>query len=380
MFWLALITTLLIASAMTIVVCGNKRIIYLRDVADTLPAHPPKVSLIVAARDEERNIEAAMRSLLEQDYPDYEVIVVDDRSGDATPQILQRLSAESPQLKVVRIDELPEGWLGKNNALHNGAAQASGDIYIFADADVIMRRDTLRRAVAYAQNHSRDHIAIAPEMISPGVAVGMFVGGFTLLFSIYARPWKAPDASSPCFIGIGAFNMVTAAAYRAIGGHSRIAMRPDDDIKLGKIIKDAGYSQEMLFGRGSVAVEWYASLGEVIRGLEKNSLAGVEYSVVAIVSAALSQLLLLVWPFIALLFTSGWTLMLYAVTCALLVAAYASQTKQVGVPRWYAIGAPFSAALFAWIVLRATWITLRNDGISWRGTHYPLAALKANKV
>ena len=380
LFWLALVSLALVAVAMFDLVRGNRSIRFLREVTAGLPTRPPRVSLVVAARDEERNLDAALASLLAQDYPDFEVIVVDDRSTDATPAILARQASAHARLRVVRIDELPAGWLGKNHALHCGAAQASGEILIFADADVMMRPDAVRRAVAYALAARRDHVAVTPEIIAPGVLLGVFIGAFGMMFSLFARPWKAPDPASRRFIGIGAFNLVRAGVYRAVGGHQRIAMRPDDDIKLGKLIKDAGYAQEMLFGRGLVGVEWYPSLGALARGLEKNSLAGVEYSVAAIAAGTLAQMICFVWPFIALACTSGATLALNAVLCAILLAAGVDQIRFMGIPRWYALGLPLGVAAFVWILWRATLLTLRNDGIDWRGTHYPLAALKANRV
>jgi len=364
---------------MFILVRGNRSIRFLRELPGNLPS-TPRVSIIVAARNEETNLEAALESLLAQDYPDLELTVVDDRSSDATPAILARVQARDARLRVVRLDRLPAGWLGKNYALERGAAAALGDILVFADADVVMRADAVRRAVAHALAASRDHLAITPEMIGPGVMLGTFMSAFTMYFSLYARPWKASDPKSRCFIGIGAFNLVRAGVYRAVGGHARIAMRPDDDIKLGKIIKDAGYSQEMLFGCGKIGVEWYPTITALARGLEKNTLAGVEYSVAAILGVAVAQAALFVWPFVALACTSGAVLALNAVTCVLLVAACIDQTRYVGVSRWHAAGLPVATVLFIWILLRATYVTLRDDGINWRGTHYPLAALKANRV
>lgn len=365
---------------MFVLVRGNRSMRFLRDVSVALPPRPPRVAVIIAARNEELNIETALESLLVQDYPDYEVIVIDDRSTDATPQILARVQARNAALKVVRIDSLPDGWLGKNHALERGAEQATGEILIFADADVVMRADSVRRAVAHALAAARDHLAITPEMIAPGIMLGMFMSAFTMFFSLFARPWQASDPRSKCFIGIGAFNLVRAGVYRAVGGHARIAMRPDDDIKLGKIIKNAGFSQEMLFGRGQLGVEWYPSVGALARGLEKNTLAGVDYRVASILIGAVVQIVLFVWPFLALAFTTGAVFALNAAACLLLFAACVDQTRYVGVSRWHAAGLPLATVLFIGILLRATYVTLRDDGINWRGTHYPLAALKANRV
>ena len=380
LFWLAVVSFVVVAGAMGTLVRGNRSIGLLRDVSDALPDPAPRVSIVVAARDEERNLGVALDSLLAQDYADYEVIVVDDRSADATPAILAQRAARNPRLRVLRVDELPAGWLGKNHALEHGASAATGAILIFTDADVVMRADTIRRAIAHAVAASRDHVAVAPEMISSKPLLGMFVATFTIFFSLYARPWNAPDPRSRSHIGVGAFNLVRADVYRAVGGHSRIAMRPDDDIKLGKIIKEAGYSQELLFGRALVAVEWYPSLAALVRGLEKNSLAGVDYRVAAIAGATAAQSVLCLWPFLALVVTSGATAAVNAAICLTLIAACAGQTDAAGVPRWYAIGFPLAIAILIWILWRSTFVTLRDDGITWRGTHYALAALKANRV
>jgi hypothetical protein len=210
--------------------------------------------------------------------------------------------------------------------------------------------------------------------------LGMFMGVFTMFFTLYARPWKASDPHSRCFIGIGAFNLVRAHVYGAVGGHRRIALRPDDDLKLGKIIKDAGYSQEMLFGRGLMSVEWYPSLAALARGLEKNSLAGVDYRVAAMIGGTLVQLLVFVWPFTALAVASGVTLALNFAICVVILAAYVLVARMLGAPAWYAVGFPLMALAFVAILWRATFITLRDGGINWRGTHYPLAALKSNRV
>lgn len=378
--WIALATVVIVVVLMTGLIRGNRSIKYLRDVAVVLPAPAPRVSVVIAARDEARGIGAALESVLAQDYPDFEVIVVDDRSSDATPGIVARMAARDARLNVVRVSALPAGWLGKNYALACGARAASGALYLFADADVVMRPDAVSRAVSHALAAQRDHVAIAPDVAAPGLLLGMFMGVFTMFFTLYARPWMAPDARSRCFIGIGAFNLVRADVYRAAGGHERIALRPDDDIKLGKIIKDGGYAQEMLFGRGMMSVEWYPSLRALAHGLEKNSLAGVDYRVAALAAGTLAQLLFFVWPFAALAVTTGATFAVNVATCIVLLAAYGETAGVVGAPRWYALGLPVMTAVFVWILWRATYITLRDGGITWRGTRYPLTVLKSNRV
>jgi hypothetical protein len=275
---------------------------------------------------------------------------------------------------------LPSGWLGKTHALHFGSEQATGELLLFTDADVVMEHSVISRAVAYLLREKLDHLAITPQPQMPGVLLGMFVGAFTLFFGLYAKPWKASDPKSPRHIGIGAFNLVCAEAYRAVGGHRAIAMRPDDDMKLGKLIKRHGFRQEMLLGDGLITVEWYSSISELIRGLEKNSFAGVEYNLTIMVVACAAQFVVFVWPLLALALTSGAIWWLNVAIVILLAVLYMDNAHCHGLKRWHCVGGPATALLFQYIVWRATLKTLWNNGIDWRGTHYSLPELRANKV
>jgi glycosyltransferase involved in cell wall biosynthesis len=343
-------------------------------------AGAPRVSIVVAARNEARHIEAAVRSLLAQRYPDVELIVIDDRSTDATPELLARLAAEHPQLLVVRIDALPEGWLGKNHALHVGAQRATGELLLFADGDVILAPDALARAVRLQRAAGADHLALAPEFVAPGAALALVVNYFFMWFLLYLRPWRARDPRSSAFIGIGAFNLVRRSAYESVGGHSRIPLRPDDDLMLGKLLKGAGYRQLLASGDGTVSVEWYRTLGELARGFRKNAFAGLRYSILLTAAAVVGQGLLCAWPFIALWITSGSARLLYSVAAAAQVAAYVGVGSKQRIRPWLALLYPVAAAIFVAILLAAVGRTLRQRGIEWRGTRYALDALRANRV
>jgi hypothetical protein len=170
------------------------------------------------------------------------------------------------------------------------------------------------------------------------------------------------------------------AAERAVGGHAPIRMRPDADLKLGKLLKHAGFRQEFLAGRGLIRVEWYASWRQVRDGLMKNLYAGAEYRTWVVVCGVLVHLLLLALPLLALLWTSGaaWWLNLGSMLFYAWLGLGAS--RSVGTAWWAGPLLPLFALFGAYLMTRATWLTLRNDGIDWRGTHYPLAALRANVV
>ena len=358
---------------------GNRSIRFLRDLPP-LASPLPRVSIVIPARNEERNLEEALRSVLALDYDNLEIEVVEDRSTDRTGEILERMAAAEPRLRVVRVRELPPGWLGKNHALWLGAEKATGEFLLFTDADVVMAPSILRRAIGAMVADGLDHLTATPEIERPSALFEMFIGAFSLFFALFTRPWKVKDPKSPRYVGIGAFNLVRASAYRAVGGHRTIAMRPDDDLKLGKILKAGGFRQEFAFGQGMLRVEWYASVRELIQGLMKNAFSGVDYRVSVVVFSTVFQLTLLVWPFLAMLVTTGATRWLNLASVLVLVSLCWINAPLAGVRRWHGIGFPLATLLFLYIVWRATILTLWNDGIDWRGTHYPLAELKANKV
>src|SRR6266404_2535720 len=380
LFCLAAVTLLLVLATAVEFAIGNRSLPRLGTIAPFQGSQPPKVSVIVAARNEARNIEAALRSILAQDHPNLEFVVIDDRSADETGAILDSLVNRDTRVRVVHITELPKGWLGKNYAQHFGAQRATGDLILFTDADVVMERSVISRAVAHLQREGIDHLAITPHLQMPGTLLHMFGGAFALFFGLYAKPWKARDPKNPRHIGIGAFNLVRTEAYRAIGGHRAIAMRPDDDMKLGKLLKKHGFHQDLVLSDGLITVEWYSSLGELIHGLEKNTFAGVEYNLAVVVTSSIAQLVVFIWPVVALALTRGPTWWLNLAIVGSLAVLYMDNAYCHGAKRWHCVGFPVTALLFQYIIWRATLLTLVNDGIDWRGTHYSLPELKANKV
>lgn len=309
--WLALTTLaiwLLIGLDLTL---GNRSLSALRAVAADALREWPRVSVIVAARNEARRIQQGLRSLLALDYPALELIVVNDRSEDDTGRLLDAMAAADPRLAVVHLHELPPGWLGKNHALQLGAGRATGDLLLFTDADIIMAPSTLRRAVALLQQQGLDHLTVSPAMTMPTPFLQIFGASFVLFFGIFVRPWKARDPKSPCHVGIGAFNLLRRAVYQSVGGHETIRLRPDDDLKLGKIVKRGGFSSDLALGCDFLSVEWYASVGEAIRGLEKNAFAGCDYRITLVLSGVAFHLLFTLWPYLALILCQGTPRLIY---------------------------------------------------------------------
>jgi hypothetical protein len=351
-----------------------------------LPAYPPDLprwpalSVVLAARDEEAELEGALRTLLATDYPGLEVVAVDDRSADRTPAILARLAEGEPRLSVVRVDELPEGWLGKNYALHRGASRATGELLLFTDADVSFGPEALRKTVAVLQAEGLDHLAVAPLVRSPSLAVNLAVTCFAQGFGLMTRPWKVRDPRSKAHIGLGAFNLVRRSSYEAVGGHEPIRLRPDDDLKLGKLFKRAGFAQECMSGQEDLRLAWYPTVGAFVRGLEKNVLAGLDYSLPAFLAGVLAIWAGNLGPWLLLAFGDPTARVLAAGTILTSMVGYAGALRMMGLPAAFAPANPFAQALMGWTVLRSGALAYLRGGIIWRGTFYPLAALVANRV
>lgn len=381
LFWICAAVAAFLVLVLADMTAGIGRIVALADLPDGPPPAPrgwPRLSVVVAARDEAATVEPALRKLLATDYPDLEVIAVDDRSSDATGAILDRIAADDPRLRVVHVTELPPGWLGKCHALEEGRRRATGEWILFTDADVHLGPATLRRAVLRALARGADHVAALPDVVPGTAAFDLQVAQFSVVFGLYTRPWKAEDPKSRAHIGVGAFNLVRAAALDRAGGFAPIRMRPDDDVRLGRLLKESGAKTTVVQGRGEVVVAWYSDLPQMIRGLEKNSFAGADYSVAMVAAGTVLNVVTFVLP-LAVLFAPALDDRTRLAGGAAVVAGWlchAAANIGRNHPRWGAFLLPWTTFVFLWIVWRSTIVTLRQGGIRWRGTLYPLRELK----
>lgn len=343
------------------------------------PAAWPRLSVVVPARDEGATIEQNLRSLLASDYPALEVVAVDDRSRDHTGEVMDRLAAADPRLTAVHVRELPEGWLGKCHAMHLGAQAARGELVLFTDGDVIFAPDALRLAVKVMQGHGLDHLVLFPDMIPGGYWENAMTSYFALAFTLLTLPPLVRTRFRFAYVGVGAFNLVRAAAYRAAGGHEPIRLDVADDLKLGKLMKRATGRQDGLVAAGALRVRWQVGLGGVIRGLEKNAFAGFGYSIPALVANTVLVALLSLFPYAAAFLYWGdsraWGYLASVLAGHL---ALATGGARFGVGARVGLALPVVVLAFLVAVWRSAVLTLARGGIRWRDTFYPLALLRAH--
>jgi glycosyltransferase involved in cell wall biosynthesis len=358
------------------IIAGLRKMGDLHKVAPLAGTDQPMVSIIVPACNEAKTIEPALLSLLNQEYENLEIIVINDRSTDGTREVLQRLQREYPRLQVHDIRELTDGWLGKTHALDFGANRANGEYLVFTDADVMMKKSTIGRAVARMRRGRLDHLSVFFKNITMGWILNSMIidagVGLLLLF----KPWLVRDLQSRYFMGVGAFNMVRTQAYRAVGGHRMIRMHPIDDIMLGKILKRYGCRQECLLGYDLVSVGWYDTVGDMIDGLMKNAFALVDFSIAKTFLGVGAVILLSIVPPWGILFSEGFARLFFLAAVGLRIFLSLHCCKSMKISTWNVVGVLISPYINCYATLKSAYQTTKNGGISWRGTVYSLEKLK----
>ena len=352
----------------------------------------PSVSIIVPARNEEETLEPALETLLSLDYDNYEVIAVNDRSTDRTGEILERFSEDSHpsqkarrmghpwSLRVIHHQVLPEGWLGKTHAMWTAANEARSEWLLFTDADVLFKPDSLRRALAYAEAEHADHLVLFPQMIMKSPGEFMMIAFFQTMFMFGHRPWKVADPSTDDHMGVGAFNLVRRSVYEAVGTYEALRMEVLDDMKLGKVVKNAGFRQRNVFGGDLISIRWAKGAMGVVNNLTKNFFAVLSFQWPRTLLSAVGLAFLNLLPFIGIYLAHGWERLPYAIALGSIFIIYVGMSRRSGVPAYYYLLHPVSSLLFIYTLMRSMILTLWHDGIVWRGTKYPLDELRKGMV
>jgi glycosyltransferase involved in cell wall biosynthesis len=348
----------------------------LRKEYDRQPEGMPTLAVVVPARNEAAGIEACLESLMRQDYPALRVVAVDDRSIDATGALMDELAAEQPgRLSVLHVTELPEDWLGKTHAMALAARGTDAEWLLFTDGDVVFREDSVRRSLVYAVESGADHLVTAPTAVIARWDEGMLLGFFQMFGLWAARPWKVADPKARRdAIGVGAFNLVRRKAYERVGGFEALRMEIVEDIGLGRRIKRAGLRQRIAFGRGLVRVHWAPGALGLVEVMTKNVFAAFRFYVSLALVACGWLAVFCVLPVFGLLLRG--MRVPAAITLAAIGCAYWLYGRVSGISVWQAALSPVAAALFLYTLLRSMATTLRQGGVVWRGTFYPLERLR----
>lgn len=388
---------LFIASALTwfaIALLGTLGVLLTRPITRHDPnPDPPEVTIVIAARDEADRIGTTIDHLLAIHSPRIQIVIIDDRSTDATATIVEQRADLDPRLRLIRIDELPDGWLGKPHALHLGTKEISTEWILFSDADTWISEDALARALQAARQSPRpiDQVAVLPGYEASSI---LGVAGTLSLYIFFLIRCAVTNLGLPFLpVGVGAFNLVRTEAYRAVGGHEALRFEVVDDVKLAILLQRRGRETGrghalILSGPEAVRIDWKADISTLMGLIEKNFFAMVRFS-----------------PIRAAVFISAGTAALVGAGLGLVVAVLPEVSTPLRVAgllsglAWLSTGLPMAAIarqfswpwlggllspLMAWVaplaLFRSARRTVRDGGVTWRGRLYPIAELRERQV
>ena len=333
-----------------------------------MPLRIPRVSVIVPARNEERMIEKAVRAMLAQTYPDLEILVVNDRSTDATGAILAQLAGEDARVVVIDNSDPPPGWLGKPWALHQGSLRATGELLLFIDADILYTPEAIAAAVAELEERGAPMLTLIPRFEMRGfwehvVMPNLIVFVFTLVPLWLVNRTRLPILA----VGGGTGNLVRRSDYDACGGHEALRSAVVDDVGLARLFRRNGRRTEVVMADRMVSVRMYHGLGEILHGFTKNGFAIVGRSyTIAFVTVVLTAIVHLL-PYV---------LALCGNPIAIIAVALITLTRLI-LFLWLGYRAdsalfahPLMIAVWIYILLRSTWMTGIRREIEWRGRRY----------
>ena len=361
-----------IAPAITVFLCY--KLAQLRSLSHPPPVQWPKLSIIIPACNEGSTIATPLREIMDMDYPNLEVIVINDRSSDNTEDEILSVQHDFPSLKYLHIDHLPEDWLGKVHALHKGLELATGEWVLFTDADIYIHPKAMQRIISLCVAEKIDHFSLLPLIYSRSFLASCCICTALRAIALSQRPWNANDPDSDSAVGAGAFNLVRKSFFmHHTKGFEWLRMEVADDLALGHMMKKSGGKSYVVLAPEDVQVEWYPSLSKAIRGLEKNAFAQIaRFSLWRGMLISLMMLLLGSLPFFAPLFPWITPIVIISpILCGYLLSKYLHLS-------FWSVFASFvlGELLLSYTLFRSTLLGIKRGGVIWRGTVYPTAKLR----
>jgi glycosyltransferase involved in cell wall biosynthesis len=333
-----------------------------------LPKRFPRVSVIVPARDEERTIERTVRALFAQTWPELEIIIVNDRSTDATGAILERLAKEDARLRVIAGVEPPPGWLGKPWALHEGSRHAHGELLLFVDADVIYAPDAITAAVARMEESDVALTSFFPRLEMHGFWEHVAMPNLAMMAFTILPLWFGNRTRFRLLgVGGGPGNLIRREDYDAAGGHEPLKDAVVDDVALARLVRRSGGRSEMVRADDFVSVRMYHGLREVIDGFTKNCFTTFGRSYALTIVVVVFTFVFHVLPYVLAL--TGDVLAIASVVLLTLVRAILFTSLGYRLDN-AVLGNPLMVTLWSWILLRSAWYTGVLKQLHWRGRKY----------
>ncbi len=341
----------------------------------------PLVSVIIPAKDEEAHIEQAAKAALFSDYKHMELILVNDRSTDATLQIMERVAGEDQRVKIVSISNLPDGWTGKTHAMFQSAAIASGSILLFTDADTELARDAISRSVNFLLQQKADMISLLPNFARRGFIEDAIYTHLALGISFFYPLCDVNDPTKPAGLASGCFIMIRRDTYEQIGTWSRFRAEVTEDVALSKAVKSSSGRLLVLRGAEMVRTRPFSSVAEVSRFWKRTYYGGLERSVPKIARLTSNYVSLTAICILFGMCGMAWWAGTNTLAVKILFVLSATVTAGVIIPfsifirnehgNWlYGLTAPVGIAISAGVAFSTLLTVLSDRGIRWRGSTY----------
>jgi len=354
-------------------------------IVEELDGNTPMVSIIVPMRNEERNAKQCIESLMSQNYSNFEVIVVDDRSEDDTLKILKEFASKHSNIRLVEGTPTPEGWIGKNHALWQGVREAKGIWFLFLDADTISENHMLPSAIKFVEDNGIDMLSLSPfqiletfweRVVQPVI--------FSSLY--YAFPQKKiNDPKSKLAAAIGQFILIKRSVYENTGGHSSIKNKIVEDFALAQLVKGSGYQLCVMRGIKLIRTRMYTNFDELWEGWTKNLFFGLNKrwrNLIFLVSVLLSwgiiPPVLFIWSVFTTVCQQSLSFVQLSIAfestflLALIIYTAWQTTRLFSIPRFYSLTVPLGVAVYIAMVLTSAYEVVSGQGVSWKERVYKL--------
>ncbi len=348
-----------------------------------VPKDVPLVSILIPARNEERNIGKCVESLCGLDYPNYEVFVVDDRSTDRTAQIVEEFTHKDPRIHLVRNQELHEGWTGKNFALFKGQSLAKGRWLLFSDADTVHAPQSLSQAIQLAKNKKLDMITLLPSLTGETFWEKLLQPIAGAILMIYFPIQKANDPASPVAFANGQYILIKREMYERLGTHENLRSYFLEDIAMAKAVKALKGRMLVVPAPTLYETRMYKDFTEIWNGWSRIYFYIFEKHFLRLLSTIFGVFVVSLLPVFALLFLLCWWLIatelshytwtifalsiLQVVLMRLAVFRYYTLS---GCNPYYSILNPVGCCIIIGILADSIWKIFSKKGMTWRGTTY----------
>lgn len=341
-------------------------------------AELPFVSVLIPARNEQDNIEQCITSLFKQNYPEYEVIVLNDNSTDNTEEILSRLKLKFPKLKIINGAELPEGWIGKSFACNQLEKAAKGDWLLFTDADTIHNSNSIRIGIETALIRNADLLSVVPYQITKTFSEKLVIPILHFVtFSLLPFYFLEKKGFKQFTIAVGQYMLFKKSALNKIGGYEAVKNEIVEDVLMGKLIKKNKMQLIVINGIEMVSCRMYRNFAQVWEGFSKNIFAGLGFSFFTMSLIIISYFIFFILPFywtIYFIVTQGFSLLSFICLAQISINYFIRFTLSVKYKLSFASSFmhPFGILTVILITLNSWRLVAFSSGPSWKGRSYKL--------